>query len=99
VRKSLKDYGDKLDAAEKEKIEAAIKETESVLKSENKADIDEKAQALAQAAQTLGQKMYAEEQAKAQQSETQGAKAEGGKKDENVVDAEFTEVKDKKTGS
>jgi molecular chaperone DnaK len=99
VRKSVKDYGDKLDAGEKERIEAAIKEAESVLKSENKADIDAKAQALAQAAQTLGQKMYAEEQAKAQQGETQGAKAEGDKKDENVVDAEFTEVKDKKTGS
>jgi molecular chaperone DnaK len=56
-------------------------------------------QALAQAAQTLGQKMYAEEQAKAQQGEPQAAQAEGGKKDENVVDAEFTEVKDKKAGS
>jgi hypothetical protein len=44
--------------------------------------------------------MYAEQQAKAQQGETQQAgEAEPGKKDENVVDAEFTEVKDKKTGS
>ena len=103
VRKSLKEYGDKLDAADKEKIEAAIKETESVLKSENKTEIDEKAQALAQAAQTLGQKMYAEEQAKAQAGQSQPgqsqAEAGPGKKDENVVDAEFTEVKDKKTGS
>ena len=87
------------DASEKEKIEAAIKETESVLKSEDKAEIDAKAQALAQAAQTLGQKMYAEQQAQAQQAEPQSEKAEAGKKDENVVDAEFTEVKDKKTGS
>ena len=54
VRKSLKDYGDKLDAGEKEKIEAAIKDAEGVLKSEDKAEIDAKAQALAQAAQTLG---------------------------------------------
>ena len=46
VRKSLKDYGDKLDAGEKEKIEASIKDAESVLKSENKAEIDAKAQAL-----------------------------------------------------
>ncbi|MGH8518606.1 MAG: Hsp70 family protein, partial [Panacagrimonas sp.] len=102
VRKSLKDYGDKLDAPEKEKIEAAIKETESVLQSENKADIDAKAQALAQAAQTLGQKMYAEEQAKAQAQQAEQAQPQEGesaKKDENVVDAEFTEVKDKKTGS
>src|SRR4051812_25998953 len=71
VKKSLKDYGDKIEAAEKEKIEAAIKDAEGVLKSENKADIDAKAQALAQAAQKLGEKMYAEEQAKAQQQEPQ----------------------------
>jgi molecular chaperone DnaK len=101
VKKSVKEYGDKLDAAEKEKIEAAIKEAESVLKSENKTEIDEKAQALAQAAQTLGQKMYAEQQAqaKAQEQQPPQGQAEPGKKDENVVDAEFTEVKDKKTGS
>jgi len=104
VRKSLKDYGDKLDAGEKEKIEAAIKDAEGVLKSEDKAEIDAKSQALAQAAQTLGQKMYAEQQAQAQAQQAQPGEAqqgqgESGKKDENVVDAEFTEVKDKKTGS
>src|SRR5687767_7616296 len=103
VRKSLKDYGDKLDAGEKEKIEAAIKDAEGVLKSEDKAEIEAKGQALAQAAQTLGQKMYAEEQAKAQAGQSQGEpggqQQESAKKDENVVDAEFTEVKDKKTGS
>src|SRR5687767_15533168 len=99
VRKSLKDYGDKLEAGEKEKIEAAIKDAEGVLKSEDKAEIDAKMQALAQAAQTLGQKMYAEEQAKAQaQQQEQEQQGESTKKDENVVDAEFTEVKDKKTG-
>ncbi len=97
VKKSLKDYGDKLDAPEKEKIEAALKDAEGVLKSDNKAEIDAKAQALAQAAQKLGEKMYAAEQAK--QSQEQQAAPEAGKKDEsNVVDAEFTEVKDKKTG-
>src|SRR5687767_10496921 len=102
VRKSLKDYGDKLDAGEKEKIETAVKDAEAVLKSEDKADIDAKVEALAQVAQTLGQKMYAEQQAQAAnaQGQPQGeAQGEAGKKDENVVDAEFTEVKDKKTGS
>jgi len=102
VGKSLKEYGDKLDAGEKEKIEAAIKDAESVLKSEDKAELDAKGQALGQAAQKLGEKMYAEEQAKAQaQAQPQhGAQPQGEqpKKDENVVDAEFTEVKDKKTG-
>src|SRR2546425_2375761 len=102
VRKSLKDYGDKLEAGEKERIESALKDAEGSLKSEDKAAIDAKAQALAQAAQKLGEKMYAETQAQAQAGgqQAQGAApADAGKKDEsNVVDAEFTEVKDKKTG-
>jgi molecular chaperone DnaK len=103
TKKSLKDYGDKLDAGEKEKIEAALKEAEAALKSEDKAEIEAKAQALAQAAQKLGEKMYADEQAKQQQTQQSGgAQAPGedaAKKDDgNVVDAEFTEVKDKKTG-
>jgi molecular chaperone DnaK len=99
VRKSLKDYGDKLDAGEKEKIDAAIKDAEGALKSENKAELDAKSQALAQAAQKLGEKMYAEQQAGAGQAEQQAGGGEA-KKDEdgNVVDAEFTEVKDKKAG-
>jgi molecular chaperone DnaK len=102
IRKSLGEYGDKLEAGEKEKIEAALKDAEGVLKSENKSDIDAKAQALAQVSQKLGEKIYAAQQ----QAASQGSAAEGeakgaaaGKKDEgNVVDAEFTEVKDKKTG-
>jgi len=98
TEKSLKDYGDKLDAGEKEKIEAALKDAEGVLKSEDKADIDAKAQALAQAAQKLGEKMYAEQQAQAKaQEQPQAGQEPPGKKDENVVDAEFTEVKDKKS--
>ena len=101
IKKSMKDYGDKLDAGEKETIEAALKDAEGVLKSDDKSAIEAKAQALAQAAQKLGEKMYADAQAK-QQAEA-GAQAEQpageAKKDEgNVVDAEFTEVKDKKAG-
>ncbi|HUQ26017.1 MAG TPA: molecular chaperone DnaK, partial [Burkholderiales bacterium] len=101
VKKSLTEYGDKIDAGEKEKIEASIKEAESVLKSENKAEIDAKAQALAQAAQKLGEKVYADQQKAAAGAAAGGEGAPGQeqpKKDENVVDAEFTEVKDKKTG-
>ena len=105
VKKSLTEYADKLEGGEKEKIEAALKDAEGVLKSENKADIDAKAQALSQVAQKLGEKMYADAQAKAQAAQGSGAEpqqqgAESAKKDDgNVVDAEFTEVKDKKTGS
>jgi molecular chaperone DnaK len=102
VRKSLKEYGDKVDASEKERIEAAIKDTEASLKSENKGEIEAKAQALAQAAQKLGEKVYAEQQAQAQAgagAQPGAAQGEAGKKDDsNVVDAEFTEVKDKKAG-
>jgi molecular chaperone DnaK len=104
VKKSLKDYGDKLDAGEKEKIEAAVKDAEGALKSEDKPEIEAKQQALAQAAQKLGEKMYAAEQAKQQQEQQAQGQAPGGPEarakpdDGNVVDAEFTEVKDKKAG-
>jgi molecular chaperone DnaK len=101
VRRSLKEYGDKLESSDKEKIEAAIKDAEGVLKSEDKEDIDRKAQALAQAAQKLGEKMYAASQQAAGGAGPEaaaGAAQSEAKKDENVVDAEFTEVKDKKTG-
>ena len=103
IRKSLKDYGDKLEPAEKEKIEAALKDAEGVLKSEDKAAIEAKAQALAQASQKLGEKVYADAQAKqaAAGGEAKSGEAKPGeapKEEGNVVDAEFTEVKDKKTG-
>ncbi len=97
VRKSLKEYGEKLGADEKSKIEAALKDAEGAMKSDDKAQIDAKAQALAQAAQKLGEKMYADAQ-KAQGSAQAGEEAKASSKPDegNVVDAEFTEVKDKK---
>jgi len=96
VRKSLKEYGDKLGADEKSKIEAALKDAEDAMKSDDKAKIDATAQALSQAAQKLGEKMYAESQQK--QGAPGGAEPEASKPadDGNVVDAEFTEVKDRK---
>jgi len=99
VKKSLTEYGDKLGADEKAKIEAALKEAEAALKSDDKAQIDAKSQALSTAAHKLAEQMYAQEQAK-QQAAGGGAKADadaGAKKEDgNVVDAEFEEVKDKK---
>ncbi len=95
VKKSLTEYGDKLDAGEKEKIEAAIKEAEAVLKSEDKSAIDAKSQALAQAAQKLGEKMYADAQAAGEKA-APGAKGETKAEEGEVVDAEYTEVKDSK---
>jgi molecular chaperone DnaK len=97
VQKSLKEYGDKISADEKAKIEAALKDAEGAMKSDDKESIDAKAQALAQASQKLGEKMYAE--AQQAQNAQGGGDAKGSKPaDEgNVVDAEFTEVKDKKS--
>jgi molecular chaperone DnaK len=65
VKKSLTEFGDKLEAGEKEKIEAALKELEEALKGENKAEIDAKTEALMAASQKLGEKMYADQQAAA----------------------------------
>jgi molecular chaperone DnaK len=99
VRKSLGEYGDKLDAAEKEKIEKAIADMEEALKGSDKAAIDAKNAALMEASQKLGEKMYADMQssqgAQAAADGAQSAGAEAGAKaqDDNVVDAEVKEVK------
>ncbi len=108
IRKSLVEYGDKLDAPEKEKIEVALKDLEGSIKDGDKATIDAKTQALAAASQKLGEKIYADAQAKnaqgaagaqAQPGAQPGAAGEAPEKEVegNVVDAEFTEVKDKKS--
>jgi molecular chaperone DnaK len=99
VKKSLKDHGDKVGANDKAKIEAALKEAEDVLKSDDKAAIEAKTQALAEAAHKLAEQMHKDEQAKQQAQPAGGEQkpAEGAKKEDgNVVDAEYTEVKDKK---
>ena len=98
VKKSLADYGDKLDADEKAKIEDAVKATEEAVKGEDKADIDAKAEALGAASQKLGEMVYAQAQAEAQAGEEGAAQADAGagKGNDDVVDAEFEEVKDKK---
>ena len=99
VKKSLVEYGDKLDAGEKEKIETAIKDMEDALKGEDKAAIDAKNTALMEASQKLGEKMYADMEAS--KAAGAGAAAGGGADaakakpaaDDNVVDAEVKEVK------
>ena len=95
TNKSLKEYGEQLSAEEKSAIEAAVKEAEEVVKGDDKTAIEAKTEALATAAQKLGEKMYAAEQAKAQSAQG-GAQPEAKADEGDVVDAEFTEVKDKK---
>ena len=104
IKKSLGEYGDKIDATEKQVIEDALKALEGVVKGDDKAAIEERTQALAAASQKLGEKIYADAQAKnaqgAPQPEPAGAgagAAEPAKEEGNVVDAEYTEVKDKKS--
>jgi molecular chaperone DnaK len=92
VKKSLTEHGDKLDAGEKDKIEAAIKEAEEAIKSDDKDTIEAKTNALMEASQKLGEKVYAEQQAA---QNTEGAAQPQGEKavDGEVVDADFEEVK------
>ncbi|MCZ8234645.1 MAG: molecular chaperone DnaK [Inhella sp.] len=102
VKKSLGEFGDKLDADEKAKIEAAIKDLEDTLKdSEDKVAIEAKTEALMKASQKLGEKVYEQAQAaQAAQGAAAGADAQASAQakpaDDNVVDAEFKEVKDTK---
>jgi molecular chaperone DnaK len=100
TKKSLTEYGDKLDAGDKSKIEAAISDLEGSLKSGDKADIDAKIAALSTAAQKLGEKMYADMQGQPGAADAAGAGAQPGaeqpKQEDDVVDADFKEVKDAK---
>ena len=93
TKKSLADYGDKIDAAEKEKIEAAIKAVEEAIQGDDKEKIDAATQELMAASQKIGEMMYAD----AQQGAAGGAEqaAEQPARDD-VIDAEYSEVKDKK---
>ena len=98
VKKSLAEHGDKLDAGEKEKIETAIKEAEEAIKSDDKETIEAKSNALMEASQKLGEKVYAQQQAEAGAAEAgnnAGANGEPTEKtvDGDIVDAEFEEVK------
>jgi len=96
TRKALKDYGDKVTADEKTRIEEAITALEGAIKNGDKDEIDAKTQALGEASHKLAEQMYAQQgdqpgaEAGAQPGATE-SKAGG----DDVVDAEFEEVKDK----
>ncbi len=101
VRKSLKDMGEKVEADEKEKIESAIKDLEAVMDGDDTEAIKSKTQALAEASHKLAEEMYRQASA---ESGSAGASAEHDEShtgaeagQDNVVDAEFEEVKENKT--
>ncbi|PPB83466.1 molecular chaperone DnaK [Mycetohabitans endofungorum] len=99
TKKALSDYGDKIDASEKTAIEAALKELEEALKSaSDKAQVEAKIEALSKVSQKLGEKMYADMQAQAgaagaSAGDGASSAAPSGKAEEDVVDADFKEVK------
>ena len=101
VEKTLKDLGDKVDAGERAKVESAISDLRSALKSDDKNVIEKKTDALAQASAVIAQRAYASEQGApgagaAGPDATGGAGAQGSAAGrDDVVDAEFEEVKDK----
>ncbi len=108
IKKALSEHGDKLDADEKAKIESALNDAEAVIKTGSKEEIEAKTETLMQASQKLGEKVYAQQggDGAAGGPGTAGAGAAGAsgaaggsrdaQNDGDVVDAEFTEVDDKK---
>ena len=92
TRKSLHDLGDKVSAADKGAIEAAMRDLEAAVKGDDKAEITAKTEALSQASHKLTEQMYAQSQANASpggDAQQPGGTHAGG---DNVVDAEFEEV-------
>ena len=96
TEKNLKDLGDKVSAADKEKVEADIKALQDVLESGDVATINAKSEALMQSSMKIGEALYKAQQETASASAQPGADASASaesKPDEGVVDADFEEVK------
>ncbi|HEU4781243.1 MAG TPA: molecular chaperone DnaK [Steroidobacteraceae bacterium] len=103
VEKSLKDLGDKVDGGERAKVESALSDLRGVLKGDDKAAIDKKAEALMAAAANIAQQAQAAQagagagpEGAAGASSGGGSSSSSGKGNDDAVDAEFEEVKDKK---
>ena len=98
----MKDIGDDIQAEEKEAIEKAASELEEALKSDDKADIEAKTENLTKASASMAERLYAKQggqpgaDAAAGAAGSGAAGAEGQAQQDDVVDAEFEEVKDDK---
>ena len=95
TKKTLEDAGDKATEEEKAAINEAVKEAEEAVKGDDKEKMDAATKKLTDASGSLAQKLYAEQQAGAQQAGGDAGSADA-KADDGVVDAEFEEVKDDK---
>ena len=95
TEKSLKEMGEKVSGEERKNIEDAIVALKDVLKGDDKAQIESKTQALAEASGKLAERMYAQQGEGAEKPQGKGQTAESAAGDD-VVDAEFEEVDDRK---
>ena len=94
TEKNLKDHGSKISDAEKKAIEDSSNSLKESLKGENIEEIKKKTEALVQASMKLGEAIYKSQQSTQPSSNKDDGKDEKDKKDDNVVDADFEEVKD-----
>ena len=94
TEKNLKEHGSKVSDAEKKAIEESSSALKDALKTENIEDIKKKTEALVQASMKLGEAIYKSQQSAKPESGKDDGGNDAGKKDENVVDADFEEVKD-----
>lgn len=94
TEKNLKEHGAKITDAEKKAIEDASSAVKEALKGEDIEDIKKKTEALVQASMKLGEAIYKSQQSAKPESGKDDGGDDTGKKDENVVDADFEEVKD-----
>ena len=94
TEKNLKEHGAKVSDAEKKTIEDASSAVKEALKGEDIEDIKKKTEALVQASMKLGEAIYKSQQSAKPESGKDDGGDDAGKKDENVVDADFEEVKD-----
>ena len=94
TEKNLKEHGSKVSDADKKSIEDGSTALKEALKGEDIEDIKKKTETLVQASMKLGEAIYKSQQSKKPDSNKDDGKDEKGKKDDNVVDADFEEVKD-----
>ncbi|MEN7537179.1 molecular chaperone DnaK [Aurantiacibacter flavus] len=98
TEKQLEEHGDKVDAGLKSQIEAAVAEAKTALEGDDLEAMKAKSQALTDVAMKMGQQIYEADQASANAAQADAAAAEGQAEDDEVVDAEFSEVDDEKKG-
>ncbi len=94
TEKSVEELGDKVDAEEKAKIEKAVEELKEAIKGDDKAEIDAKTTALTELSSKLAERVYADKGETADAATDAGGQSEAADAAEDVVDAEFEEVKD-----